>query len=465
MNVIETDYLVVGAGAAGMAFTDALIAEGNAEVVMVDSRHCPGGHWNDAYPFVRIHLASANYGVNSTILGTDSIDHTGSNAGFYERASAPEICAYFQRVLDDVLLRSGQVRFFGMSDYVGDWANEHIFTSRLTGAKTTVRVRHKVVDTTYLEVSVPATHEPAFPVAPGVNFIPIGELVKLEKPPSGYTIIGAGKTAMDACNWLLESGEDASRIRWIVPRDSWVHDRMTLQPLDLATETIESFSLGIEALALADSVEALWHHLEACGHLFRFDTTRTPSMYRGAILSATEREALAQIDQIIRLGRVQHIGAERIVLAQGEIPTDLGHVHVDCTAYGFNTMPTRPIFEPNRIIIQSLIGGLTTYNAALIGFIESTNRDDAEKNRLCQPVAQLDVPHDWIRMIVGMLNSAAMHAEQPDIAAWQNQSRLSLSRGVEKLMHEPRMSLALERWEKNAEGALNNAKSLLIDKQ
>ena len=63
--MIETDYLVIGAGAAGMAFTDALVADSDAEVVMVDRRHCPGGHWNDAYPFVRLHQPAAYYGVNS----------------------------------------------------------------------------------------------------------------------------------------------------------------------------------------------------------------------------------------------------------------------------------------------------------------------------------------------------------------------------------------------------------------
>lgn len=97
MAGIETDYLVVGAGAAGMAFADALIADSDADVVLVDRRHRPGGHWNDAYPFVRLHQPSAFYRVNSRILGTDSIDKTGPNAGFYERASAAEICEYYQR--------------------------------------------------------------------------------------------------------------------------------------------------------------------------------------------------------------------------------------------------------------------------------------------------------------------------------------------------------------------------------
>ena len=64
---IETDYLIVGAGAAGLAFADALIAASDADVVLVDRRHGPGGHWNDAYPFVRLHQPSAFYGVNSPV--------------------------------------------------------------------------------------------------------------------------------------------------------------------------------------------------------------------------------------------------------------------------------------------------------------------------------------------------------------------------------------------------------------
>jgi cation diffusion facilitator CzcD-associated flavoprotein CzcO len=68
---IETDYLVIGAGAAGMAFTDALIDACDADVVIVDRRHAPGGHWHDAYPFVRLHGPSALYGVNSRRLGSD----------------------------------------------------------------------------------------------------------------------------------------------------------------------------------------------------------------------------------------------------------------------------------------------------------------------------------------------------------------------------------------------------------
>ena len=67
--MLEADYLVIGAGAIGMAFTDALIEHADVTVALIDRRHGVGGHWLDAYPFVRLHQASAFYGVASTRLG------------------------------------------------------------------------------------------------------------------------------------------------------------------------------------------------------------------------------------------------------------------------------------------------------------------------------------------------------------------------------------------------------------
>src|SRR5690606_23783687 len=172
---IETDYLVVGAGAAGLAFTDALVTDSDADVVMVDRRSEPGGHWNDAYPFVRLHQPSAYYGVNSLVLGSDSIDESGPNAGLYERATAPEIRAYYRRVLGH-LLASDQVKFFGRSEYAFDGSEGHTFTDLDTGAETTVEVRRRLVDATYLESYIPATHTPAFVVDEGVRFAPVNAL-------------------------------------------------------------------------------------------------------------------------------------------------------------------------------------------------------------------------------------------------------------------------------------------------
>ena len=59
MTELETDYLIVGSGAMGMAFADTgillALSETKADMVIVDRHAKPGGHWNVAYPFVRLH--------------------------------------------------------------------------------------------------------------------------------------------------------------------------------------------------------------------------------------------------------------------------------------------------------------------------------------------------------------------------------------------------------------------------
>ena len=106
------DYLVIGAGAMGMAFTDTLLSESDANVAIVDRHGRPGGPWNIAYPYVRLHQPSSFYGVNSVALGSDEKDAMGGNQGLYELASASEVCAYFERVMQRRFLPSGRVQYF-----------------------------------------------------------------------------------------------------------------------------------------------------------------------------------------------------------------------------------------------------------------------------------------------------------------------------------------------------------------
>ena len=48
MQEIEADYVIVGAGCAAMSFADTLLSDTDATIAIVDRRHAPGGHWNDA---------------------------------------------------------------------------------------------------------------------------------------------------------------------------------------------------------------------------------------------------------------------------------------------------------------------------------------------------------------------------------------------------------------------------------
>ena len=163
-HTLDTDYLVVGAGASGLAFTDALIDHADVQVVVVDRRHGPGGHWLDAYPFVRLHQSSIFYGVASTQLGDGSIQPDGPEAGLQERATAPEICAYYVRVMER-LLRSGKVTFLSGCDYLG----EGRVRSRVSGHEHQIRVRRRVVNAHYLEPLIPATTPAPFAAEPGMR--------------------------------------------------------------------------------------------------------------------------------------------------------------------------------------------------------------------------------------------------------------------------------------------------------
>jgi len=441
---IETDYLVVGAGAAGLAFADALIAACDADVVMVDRRHCPGGHWNDAYPFVRLHGPSALYGVNSRRLGTDAIDQDGPNAGYYPRATAAEICSYYQRVLDEVLLSSGRVRFFGMSDYSAA-GNEHQFTSRLTGETTTVRVRKRVVDARYLEPSIPATHVPPFGVEPGARLIPVNDLVRLSGPVSGFTILGGGKTAIDACLWLLDSAVPPEAIRWVRPRDPWLLDRAFQQPLELLPRLMEGVSLYLEAAAEAEDVSDLFCRLEACGQLIRLDPGVEPTTFRCATVSQSELESLRRIKNVIRLGRVTRIGPDRIELAQGSVPADRGQVHVDCSGAGLRTEPARPVFNGDLITLQQIRACQPVFSAALTGYVEATRDGDAEKNLICPANRYPDAAADWIPLTYTAQRAEIIWATDADVSAWMQRSRLNATCGMADHQEDPQMKAALAR--------------------
>ena len=84
---IETDYLVVGAGINGLGVVDELLDRSDAHITIVDRRDAPGGHWNDAYSFVKLHQPSTFYGVGSTELGDGRVDADGPNEGFLSPVS------------------------------------------------------------------------------------------------------------------------------------------------------------------------------------------------------------------------------------------------------------------------------------------------------------------------------------------------------------------------------------------
>ena len=422
---METDYLIVGAGAVGLAFADTLLDQTNAHITIVDRHGKPGGHWNDAYSFVTLHQPSAFYGVNSMPLGQDRIDQTGINQGLYELASGPEVSGYFEKVMNQRLLASGRVSYFPMSDYLGAGR----FVSLLSGKETEVHIRKKTVDATYFKTSVPSTHKPKFGVEPGVDFVPLNELPHLWKRSQGmpkhFVIVGAGKTGMDAACWLLASGADPDTISWIMPRDSWLLNRRKTQPgIDFFDETIAGQADMMEACALASDVDDLFDRLEACGVMLRIDPTVRPTIHRYATVSTGEVAQLARIKNVIRKGRVSLISPTKVVLDGGEEHFGKDTLFIDCSATAVEDSPAVPVYQGDLIVPQMIRIPQPAFSAALAAYVEANYEDDATKNGLCGSVPLPRTLDMYPRAVLGNMMNQMAWGQDPKLRDWIRESRL-----------------------------------------
>lgn len=415
MRRLVTDYLVVGAGAMGMAFTDALIDHADVHVTLVDRRHGPGGHWQDAYPFVQLHQASVFYGVASTSLGAGAVQRDGPEAGLQERARRSEIQAYYDDILHRRFIGSGRVTFLPGVDHRSD-GTSHVVTSRVSGERTEIEVRRRVVDASYLAPRVPANTPAPFAAADGATVVTVNQLADLADAPQTYVIVGSGKTGTDAIVWLLGNGVDPDRILWVRPREPWMLNRAVVQPdpavaLGMAADTMA-------AAAASQSLDDLFLHLEAAGVMLRIDQTATPTMAKTPTLGEWELALLRTVTNVVRRGHIRRLTGSEMVFDDGVVPLPPGSLVVHCAASGLVYPPRVPIWEPDMIRVQTVRAGFPCFNAALTGLVEATRDDDRERNRLCPANGLPDDLASWAQMQVrGALASRAFGAE-PDIAAW-----------------------------------------------
>lgn len=441
MRALQTDYLVVGAGAMGMAFTDALVDHADVHVTLVDRRHASGGHWEDAYPFVRLHQASVFYGVASTVLGSGRIQQTGPETGLHERALRAEIQAYYDGVLQR-LVDSGRVTFLGASEHHTDGI-DHLVTSLVSGETVRIEARRRFVDATYLSPTVPSTTPPPFGAADGVAVVAVNDLARQTEAAGAFVIVGSGKTATDAIVWLLGHGVDPDRITWVRPREPWMLDRAVVQPdptvaLGLAADTMT-------AAAEATSLDDLFLRLEAAGVVMRIDPEVVPTMAKTPTLARWELDLLRTVEDVVRLGHVDHVTSREIVLADGRVPLPSGALVVHCAASGLRYPPLVPLWSEAAIRLQTIRAGFPCFNAALAGYVEATRDDDRDRNRLCPPNTLPDDPASWARMqALGAVATRTFGAE-PDIAEWANGCALNPARIRPAQREDPAVQAAASR--------------------
>jgi hypothetical protein len=184
-------------------------------------------------------------------------------------------------------------------------------------------------------------------------------------------------------------------------------------------------------------------------------------MYKAPSASLGELEQLRRIAGVVRLGRVRRIEREAIVPDQCTVPTSGRQLHVHCAAPGLTPAPSVPIFTAERITLQPIRPGLIPFNAALVGFVEATRHDVAEKNRLCPPNRLPDVPLDWVRGTLIGLEAEGRWSKDSALSDWLERARLNPARGLRQRGDEPRVQRARKRFLENVRPGLEKLQQLL----
>lgn len=403
---LDTDYLILGAGAMGMAFADVILSEHpSARVAIVDRRASPGGHWNDAYPFVGLHQPAAFYGLNSTNLG---------RGGGY-LASGPEIIAYYRLAMDR-FLATGRVRFLPMSDYQGDG---RVVSTVDADRATEITAHRRIVDGTFMKVEVPSVCPPRYAVDPDVTLVPPNGLPQVKRPWERYVVVGAGKTGIDAILFLLGQGVSPDRIQWVVSNDAWLWDRATVQPGGV----LETLMAQVESIISSASIDEVFLQLERQGSICRVDTSLLPTKWRCATVDRTELAALRQIEDVVRMGRVERIGGGRIELERGTIDAAEDTLFVDCSANGLAKREPLPLFSDGRVTLQPMFMCQQTFSAALIAHLELMDRSDEQRNRICAPVPHPELKQDLPVCLLGSLRNVINSTRHMPL--WLRRSRLN----------------------------------------
>jgi hypothetical protein len=254
---------------------------------------------------------------------------------------------------------------------------------------------------------------PPFAIEPETTVVSPNALVApaVMQDAKHYTVVGAGKTALDVIVFLQRRGLSAKCITWIAPNDSWLFNREKVAPGQFqALDLLPDFESSI-------SLKELLTSLEAKKLLLRVDPNVWPTKYRCAIVDESELTLVRNVTDVIRLGRVTKAGPKQIQFESAAvINTTPGSVFVDCTANGLSGyIKPVPIWSPRRITMQSGYICQPLYSAALIARIESrcveqgrvevmvdgslgeAAGEDANKNFWCQPVPHPEKNADMLK--------------------------------------------------------------------
>ncbi len=323
------------------------------------------------------------------------------------------------------LLPSGQVSYFPMAEYQGDGRFR-----TLAGGDHTVHVRKRVVDATYLQTTVPSMRPPAYDVADGVDCVPPNDMPAFAVDRERFVIVGAGKTGIDACLWLLRNGIPPERLTWIMPRDSWLMDRANIQP---GPQFLERFQAGFaQRLVAIDAATIGGRPVRTVGSLRQSAAA--------GLVGAADHVSLRERDED-RTSNSCNASATscgwdassasspaRWCWPTARSRVDGSALYVDCSADGLEKRAPITVFDGDRITLQSVRGCQQVFSSGLIAHVEAGYGDDATRNRLCQPVPHPNTDLDWLTTTLAEQRNQISWFEDPDLMDWLCVARLDLMR-------------------------------------
>jgi len=316
MKELVCDYLIVGAGAAPLAFVDTLLTElPDKKIIIIDKKPAVGGHWVDAYGYVHLHQPSMVYGLSSKQLEGNwlKLMLTKFTLPWKHFANKKEILKYYGSFVDEKIA-SKQLEFFPNTVYNFDKKENsvqdgiHYFSSVDGSVSYKVKVNTKLVDGTKGECIIPHENPLPFPVDEGVRVMTPNQIYDAYQEKgetrsamlkNKYVVIGAGKTGTDAIVYLQRQMKvDPSNIAWVIANDVWMMDGSAGgNPYDWP-----------KYMAKYDNDEdKCSFRLEEKGLFVRLDKNITPTRFRFPLIQPDEFQLLKKVKTLIRRGRATAI--------------------------------------------------------------------------------------------------------------------------------------------------------------
>ena len=321
------------------------------------------------------------------------------------------------------LVATQRVKFFPQCQYMGDGK----FVSLLDNSmEYKVEIKSKLVDATCTTTKVPATTKPNYEVSDEVTLIPINGLSSISAPWPHYMVIGGGKTGIDAVLFLLDNHVNPDKISWVVPNDCWFFERNFFLPDGKMAEPIAKMFDAIIDEKAQTVTEALLA-LEKTGMLMRLEKDILPTRFRAATITKEEAGKLRLVNNIIRKGRIEKIGAKKIVFKSGEeTVADPRTLYVDCSVNGTLFAPPKKVFDGRTINIQFIRAPPPGLSANIIAALELKFPDDEEKNNsVCFVMTPPQLPEDFFKML--QVDALTSQAAIKALGFWWERQRRSSS--------------------------------------